>query len=576
MLVKFKKGSRARTLSVLLFLVIGVVIVRLFQIQILDHDMYVERANEEHIKRLVIPAKRGRIYVMDRDRPTQLVMNETVYTLFADPMIVTDANRAERVIRRVAGGNLVTDLRGALSQVNTRYQVLATNLSRRQAEMIREERLTGIGFQETTRRVYPEGALASQTLGFVNRDGIGQYGVEGALDDRLRGTDGLLESVTDISAIPLTIGNRNINEPAVDGDDIVLTIDRNVQAYTEKALRRGIQRTGATDGSVIVMDPNNGRIMAMANYPTYNQAEFGRVRDTRLFSNPVVTDPYEPGSVIKVFTLAAGIDTGTITPRSTFYNTDSIRVGDRTIGNAFTGRLGRVDMQTVLDLSLNTGVVTVLERMGGGSINRQARNTLYEYFHDKFGFGVETGIELHEELGRVISPQDEEGNAVRYSNMTFGQGMDVTMLQVARGFSAVINGGDLPRATIVRGVMRDGQLREYEPEMDREGVIRSSTSNTLRQMLVDGRATIFGIHDRRGHMVGGKTGTSETLVDGVYVKTSTIGTYLGFGGDDRPRYVIMVRVHGDGLRMEGGPHAQPIFTDISNWLIDYLRLQPRR
>ena len=166
----------------------------------------------------------------------------------------------------------------------------------------------------------------------------------------------------------MSIGDKNINIPAKDGDDIVLSIDRNIQSHTEEALKKGLEKAGATNGSVIVMDPSNGRVMAMANYPSYKPAEYGKVTDAAWFNNAVISSPYEPASVIKTFTLSTGIDKGVITPSSTYYNTDSVRVEDVTIRNAFQGLTGKLTMQDVLNNSLNTGTVTVAQRLGVGGL----------------------------------------------------------------------------------------------------------------------------------------------------------------------------------------------------------------
>ena len=456
----------------------------------------------------------------------------------------------------------------------------ATKLTHVQAEKLKEKNLLGIGFHEETQRVYPEGSLAGQVLGFVNAEGNGNYGVEAALNDRLGGVDGQLRTVTDVRDVPLTIGDQNIHIPAKDGENVVLSIDRNVQSYAEDALKRGIDRVGATQGSVIVMNPNNGQVLAMANYPTYDPAQFSKVEDAALFNNAVISAPYEPASVIKTFTLATGIDKGVITPQSTYVNTDSIKVYDVTIRNAFLGLTGVTTMQDVLNNSLNTGTVTVAQRLGdGANINRQSRDTLYDYFYNRFGLGHGTGIELaNESAGLVISPEQQEGNAVRYSNMTFGQGLDVTMIQVAAGFSSVVNGGHYYQPTVVAGTLEDDNLsiKAQAPALKRQ-TVSSSTSATMRTMLHDARQSVSYMRDadKKGYTIGGKTGTAETLKNGSYVKTETVGTYLGYGGKDAPEYVIMVQVAAPNRNLEGGLHASPIFTDISNWMIEYRSIPPK-
>lgn len=576
-LLSFQKGSRSVFLAFLLLGMMGIFVVRLFYLQIIMHDEYLQQAAAEQIKPLTIPAKRGLIYAMDGDKPVQIVMNQSVYTLFADPSMVTKPEKVLETVRRVAGGNLRSNIEALLDKKQTRYQILGTKLTRKQAEMIKKESLAGIGFQETSQRVYPEGSLAAQTLGFVNSEGVGQYGVEGELNERLIGHNGLLKSVTDVSGVPLTIGRQNINKPAKDGDNLVLTIDRNVQAYAEKALAAGLKRSGADDGSVVIMDPQTGKVMAMANLPTYNPAEYGKVTDAAAFNNDVVTKPYEPGSDIKTFTMAMGIDQKVIEPESTYTNTDTITVADRTIGNATKGQTGTITMQTALNYSLNTGVVTVAQRLGDGkTINTDARKTMFDYFHNKFAFGKRTGIEVAgEQPGLIWSPESQQGNAVRYSNMAFGQGMDLTMIQVASAFSVLVNGGTYYQPTVINGVMDAGGTVKPEPAKPaRKNVIGADAAEKIHKMIRTARSTFYAGQDRKGYDIGGKTGTSQTIENGKYVDNQTIGTYLGYGGDSAPRYVIMVEVSGKGKNLQGNKDAMPIFTDISNWMIDYLKLQP--
>ena len=277
---------------------------------------YCEAARAEQQRTFVLPATRGEIFMMDgSNNPVKVVLNEAIYTLFADPSTV-DESEIDRIvtsIKRVAGGEARNGFESLLKKDGSRYEVLAKGLTRNQAERLKKEKFSGIGFQQESRRSYPEGSLASQTLGFVNAEGKGQYGVEQSLNDRLEGRDGELKTVTDVRNVPLTVGQDDVNIPAKNGENVALTIDRNVQSYSEDALKRGMQKAGATRGSVVVMDPSNGNVLAMANLPTYNPAEYYKVKDAQSFVNATVAVPYEPASVIKTFIMATGIDKGVIT-----------------------------------------------------------------------------------------------------------------------------------------------------------------------------------------------------------------------------------------------------------------------
>lgn len=575
--LELQKGSRSRILASLLLGLMAIFVFRLFYLQIIQHGYYVDIANKEQIKRLTIPAKRGMIFALDGETPVPLVMNQTVYTVFADPKTVENDDKIINVIRQVAGGNARANLQELLDKKDSRYQILATKITRVQADKIKSENLKGIGFQEETQRVYPEKTLAAQTLGFVDYSGIGRYGVEGKLNDRLTGKNGLLQSVTDVSNVPLTIGKNNINKPAIDGDNIVLSIDRNVQSYAEKALANGLTRTGATKGSVIVMDPQTGKIMAMANLPTYNPEEFTKVQDASVFNNGVVSAPYEPGSDVKTLTLATGIDKRVITPDSTYNNTDYIQVDDRTISNAAKGHTGVITLQTALYWSLNTAFVTIAQRLGDGhSITRGARDTMYDYFYNRFKLGQLTGVEVSGEVaGTVISPEETEGNAVRYSNMAFGQGMDVTMVQVAAAFGSIANGGKYYTPTVIAGVIDKNNKFTPAKVSTPSNPISKTTADQVREMTHIARSEFIGVNDKPGYYIGGKTGTSQVIKNGIYSEDETIGTYLGYGGGDTSRYVIMVQVSGEHKSLGGSGDAMPIFTDISNWMLDYLKIQPK-
>lgn len=579
MKLKLQKNSRSRYLfGVLIFFVI-IFGARLFHLQVIKYDYYTKLAEQGQMKRLVIPAKRGVIHAMDGKDPVPIVLNQTVYTVFADPKIIKDKDKVVEIIKRVAGGNTVLDFASLLDKKDTRYQVIATKISRSQAELIKKENLNGIGFQAGSQRVYPEGSLAAQVLGFVDFEGTGRYGIEGKLNQRLKGEDGLLQSVTDVRDVPLTIGNKNIRQPARDGENIVLSIDRNIQSRVEKALADGLIRSNTTHASAIVINPQNGQVLAMANLPTYLPAEFNKVSDISLFNNPVISQPYEPGSDIKTLTMAVGVDKGVVSASDTYNNRDYIKVDDRTIGNAHKGILGEITYQQAMNYSLNTGFVDIAMKLGDGRhINRAARDIIYDYFYNRFRLGQLTGIELDGEVaGMVISPAKVEGNAVRYSNMVFGQGMDVTMVQTVAAFAPIVNGGKYYEPTILAGVV--DELGNYKPTPEPQPLsnpISESSANHVRDMIQLARSTFHSNQDKPGYFIGGKTGTSQIVKDGVYSKDETVATYLGFGGSQEvTNYVIMIQVSGDGRFLNGAFDALPIFTDISNWLIDYLKIQPK-
>ena len=573
--------SRTGMLAILLLAVMAIFVLRLFYLQVIKHGEYVALAQASQQRRFVIPAARGQIYMMDGKTPVPVVLNQVVYTMIADPQAVKPEQRAEIIaqLRQVAGGEMVADAAAKLARTSSRYEVLARSITRQQAEKLKQKNFAGILYQKGTMRSYPESQLAAHVLGFVNAEGKGQYGVEGHLNNRLKGRDGLLRAVTDVRNVPLTLNKDNIRIEATPGDNLALSIDRNVQNYVEEALKRGIDKAGATEGSAVMLNPHNGQVLAMANYPTYNPADYAKQQDGSVFVNATTMVPFEPGSVIKSFTMATGIDKGVITPQTTYQNTDCLTVADRKMCNVLRGLGTSLTMQQVLNYSLNVGTVTVGRRLGDGShINQQARQTIYNYFHDRFGFGEYTGIEVGEVQGSISSPTSGQGNEVRYATMTFGQGMNLTMAQVAAGFCSIINGGQYFKPSVVKGTIdAHGSLHQSSSQALRR-TVSQQTSAQLRDMLRATRQSLaIGGGDKPGYDIGGKTGTSETVVNGSYTQTETVGTYIGYGGVTRPEYVIMIRVAAPGkkLNLQGNIHAAPIFTDISNWMIDYMKLAPK-
>lgn len=580
MLKRFVK-TRTELLAAIILIVMAIFVLRLFQLQVIDHGEYVNLAKSTQQRSDVISATRGEIYMMDGRRTAPVVLNRSVFDIVADPQVVKESQRAEIVasIQELAAGEASDDVAGLLEKDNSRYEVLARGLTRNQAEKLKEKKFSGVMYKSTSVRSYPEGQLGAHVLGFVNNEGDGQYGVEGGLNDRLKGKDGLLRSVADISNVPLMIGKDSIRREPEPGENLALSIDRNIQSFTEEALKAGVGKAGATEGSVIVMNPKNGQILAMANYPTYNPENFYKITDASVFNNYATMVPYEPASVIKAFMMGAGIDKGVINAGTTYNNTDCIKVVDRTMCNAFRGYPGTTTMQQVLNNSYNVGTINIGRRFGNGErINYQARKTMYEYYHDRFGLGKKTGIEVGEAGGYIFPPDSAEGNEVRYSAMTYGQSLDLTMIQVTAGFASLVNGGKYYQPTVLAGEIDDfGNLKRKKYEPLRQAISESASAQTREMLRLARKSAWVGDNDPAGYEVGGKTGTAETVVDGKYTKSETVGTYIGYGGANEPEYVIMVRVAapGRGMNLEGGVHASPIFADISNKMIKYLKLPPR-
>ena len=574
--------SRNTVLKMGLLMVTGVIIVRLFFIQIIQHDEWVEKAAAQQTLQNVLKAERGEIYMMDGDEPVAVVMNATVYTVIVDPMMAEEEELRGK-LDEILGDNRVAEWDDVLADRKLRYYIVGKNVERKVAEKIAEAELAGVWLQASTKRVYPERMLAATVLGFVNADGVGQYGVEGAMNEELTGKDGLLKTLKDVNNVALSIGDDQIKNPAQDGEDIVLTIDKNIQYNVEKILAQKTQELGFKNMSAVVLDPNSGKVLAMANIPEYDPADFGNVESAEAYVNHVLEDPYEAASVCKTFTMATGMEYGVMKPDSTFYNENVTYVDDWPIKNS-TQRselVGQIDMQTVLDWSLNTGSTQVLRWLGGSEtdINMQGMTRLYDYYHNHFGLGVKTGIELYEATGLVYAPEEIEfGAKSTYANMTFGQNMQVTMIQVAAAFASLVNGGKYYTPTMIAGKMVEGELVKNEAKEAVRQTVGEGASATMREMLYNTRRSFRANGtDAAGYYVGGKTGTAQMIKDGAYSFDETVATYIGFGGTEGelPAYVIMVRVWEDNKTAGGEAQALPVFNELKNYVQGYLKLVPR-
>ena len=580
------KQMRKRTdlIRVLLALCFILIVARMYDLQIVSHQKYVDLAMSQQTMQNTIFAKRGEIYMMDGDNTTPVVMNEKVYTISVDPFLLRseggkELKEDEAKIDQLVQGYAVNTWDKVFANEASRYAVIAKNVPYERAKQIKEAKITGVYAQGSTKRVYPEGDLAAQVLGFVNADGKGQYGIEGSLNKELTGVNGILKTVKDVNNIPLTIGKNNVRVPAQDGKNVVLSIDRNIQKKTEDAIKATIEKFHVTNASAVVMNPRNGQILAMAGTPTYNPAEYAKVTDARAFQTDVTMSAFNPASVCKTFALAAAVDSGVMTPETTYNNTDLVTIDGWPIQNAIKGHTGNISMQEVLTYSLNTGSIQALRLLGGSEteITYQGKEKLYDYYYNRFGLGKYTGIELAESKGTVIPPTDIDGTNARYANMTFGQSLDLTMIQVATAFSAVVNGGDYYTPTLVAGEIKNGEfVRDTLKERDHQA-IESSTSETMRKMLHTARLVFPHVkYYDEGVYVGGKTGTAQVVKNGKYTFDETIATYIGYGArseTDYPEYVIMTKVWEDNRRLDGGMNSKQIFDEISQFMVNYLKMR---
>lgn len=561
--------------------IIGIIILRLFYLQIIRHDYYQQAALGDQLKQYTIAPERGTIEAHQGGNVVPLVLNQKLYTLYADPTLVKDPEAsADRLAPIVQGDKSV--LAAAMRTKHSRYQVLAKRLTEAQYQKILALKLPGVGLQAQDYRVYPQGDLAAQVLGFVNDDGQGRYGLEQQFDSQLAGKPGMLKAITDVNGVPLAASRDNIQINPTPGNNYVLTLDLAMQRQAENILKQGLQKIGSQSGSVVIINPNDGSIKALANYPTFDPAKFYSVKDPAAFNDSAVSAPLEVGSIMKTLTVSTGLDTGAITPDSTYYDPGYVTIDGSTIKNVEDIPQNPVSVQEILKYSLNTGAVHIFKQLGGGDFNQKGRDILYDYFTNHFQLGKLTGVEQpNEQAGTIYGPNNGSALNLRYANMAFGQGLTATPLQMAAAVSSVLNGGTYYKPHLIDSVTSStGKVIKTQPTVVRRNVVKPVVGQELQSLMeyvFEQNHGVYESDDHPGYNVGGKTGTGQIASNGGYKVGVYNGTFLGFVGGDKPQYVVAVLADSPnlpGFESAGAQGAAPIFGKIADMLINDFGVEP--
>lgn len=575
---------RVRWFYVLVVFAIGIFLVRAFYLQIIRHDYYRKAAQADQLKEYEIPAARGLIEAHSGNGVVPIVLNQKLYTVYADPSLVRHAGQVAETLAATLGGK-TEDYQKQLQTPHTRYVILAKKVAGDAKTAILRHKYPGIGAQENTYRTYPNSALASQILGFVNNDGRGVYGLEQALNRELSGKAGQLKAVTDINGIPLAANTENVETPSVAGNNVVLTIDMAMQKQLENILQQGLKNAKSDAGSALIMDPDTGAIKAMANWPTYDPGNYASVSDPGVFNNACVSSPIEVGSIMKTLTTAAALDQGVIRASQTYNDPAHWDVDGFKITNIEEdGGAGVKSITDILNLSLNTGATWELMQMGkpgGTEIDQKGREAWYSYMSSHYRLGKLTGIEQgYESEGSIPDPNDGYARDLTYANTAFGQAMTATPLQMGAALAAVVNGGTYYQPTLVdKTVSADGKVMQHQPKVVQKNVVSAETSQEMQSMLeyVVQHHFIKPPFDQNQYSVGGKTGTAQIAKQGGGYKDNDFnGTYMGFVGGDHPQYVIVVSViEPKNGGYAGTAAAQPIFASLGHMLIDNFSVTPK-
>ncbi|MGE3960429.1 MAG: peptidoglycan D,D-transpeptidase FtsI family protein [Dehalococcoidia bacterium] len=556
------------TLAALVLLSIVAVMVRLYQVQILNHEDYLEQAAVTRQGAATLPAPRGAI--LDKTG-YPLATSVDTWDVYIDRFLWRDREQALRAASGLADFLDVSpgELFDMGTEADTGDVVVVRQLDYGRGLLLDQLDLWGVRLIPSSQRVYPEGDLAGSLVGYVGRDGVGLWGIESDYDSTLQGRAGWTTMERDALGRPIAFSRQNYKEP-VGGGEVQLTIDRFIQAIVEDTLERALAQYNARSGSIIVMNPHTGEILAMASSPSVDldDVDLNNPELDTLVKNHAVTDLYEPGSVLKTLTTAIAIDRGLVGPNSSYEDTGAVEYGGYTIRNWDLSAHGLVTVREYLQASLNTGSVWLADMVGP--------DDFYRYLAD-FGLGEPTHVGLSGEgEGTYRTPASPDWYPVDLATNSYGQGLAVTPLQMLTAVNTLANGGVLMRPYIVSKVVTPTDVRTYEPVEVRR-VISEETAHTVYDLMrdvVEGQEYGHGAQVP-GYQVAGKTGTTLVSIPTGYDIDSTIASFAGFIPYEDPQISVLVKIDqpSGGLNL-GGQVAAPVFADLAAKVMAYLRIPP--
>ncbi len=498
------------------------------------------------------------------------VVEEPVVEEVIQELAETPLSEEEAEIKRRQDD--MRDLIERFSKVDDPYEPIARNIPEETLEKILDLDITGIRYILEDGRAYPEKSLGGHVFGFLGSNGdgakVGSYGIEGYFNEMLTGQAGFLDTKTDQSGTWIGVGSRTF-KAAENGSDIVLTIDRTIQYTACDALYRAVERYKADGGSILIVEPKTGRIMAMCNAPDFDPNTYSEVEDISAYNNRAIFEAYEPGSVFKPIVMAAAIDKGKVTPNTLFTDYGEEKIDQYTIRNSDLKAHGLVDMTYVLQNSLNTGMIFTMRQLGMPDMKKYLQN---------FGFGQVAGIELKTESPGTIASL-ENNHELYYATASYGQGITTTVLQLAMAYGAIANGGELMQPYIVDEIRhQDGSIEKSKPHLLRR-VISSKAATTTGAMLVsvveEGHAGGAAVP---GYYMAGKTGTAQVArTDGAgYQVGVTNATFVGYGPIEDPAFVMVVWLDHPTTSQWAAETSAYVFGEVADFILHYLEIAPRR
>ncbi|MEA2452557.1 MAG: hypothetical protein QOG04_1267 [Actinomycetota bacterium] len=542
---------------VLFTLLFGAMGARLFVVQIVEAPKFKDLAARQRERVITFPARRGAIF--DRNGES-LAVSLGTQMVFVDPAHVTDPVGGAAKLAKLLKEDPI-ELEAKLSAPN-RFGYIARQVQPALVRKIKALNIDGIYFEDEPRRYYPGARLASQLLGFVNLDGTAFGGVEGAYDGILAGEPGEMTLEQDPAGTPLPQAEYSQTR-AKPGRSLFLTIDKEIQYFTEHTLAEATRLYHAEAGSAIVMRVGTGEILAMASVPTFNANDPGKA-PPEAQRNRAVTDVYEPGSAFKIVTASAALEEGVVTPQTTFTVPYSMPVADRVIHDSHPHPTEKMSVQEIIEQSSNVGTVQVGMKLGGANL---------QHYMKKFGFGSATGLDFPGESAGIMLPRSEWSGST-LGTLPIGQGIAVTPLQMAAAYQTIANGGIWVEPKLLYSTMDStGQIETAATPAIRS-VISRETATAMRRILTGVVKRGTGIEAQiPGYEVAGKTGTAQKPAPGGGYGNDYVGSFGGFAPASRPEIVVFVMLD-QPSPIWGGSTAAPTFRTIAEFALRHLGVAP--
>lgn len=544
------------------------VIGRLIFVQVVRHNHYQALAQGQQKMFTEVKGERGDILlkVSSPSTPHILASNRTSYFCFFSPEEIKDKEGTAQSVSDVLGLEKDFILEQAFKE--NLYQVIKKDLTEEEINSLIKLKIKGVYIGEENKRYYPNNYLAAHLIGFLGGEGTGQYGIEGQWDNYLEGKKVFVEKGKGPLGF-LISPNPEANSGVKEGSDLVLTIDYNIQFMAEKLLEKAKNDLNIEEGQIIVVDPNSGKIIVLAQWPGFNPNQYSEIKDLTVFQNGAIQKIFEPGSIFKPITMSIGLEKEKFTPESTYIDEGIVRIGGYKIYN-YDGRVwGEKSMTEVLEKSINTGAVWA---------ERQIGHKTFLDFVEKFGFFEPTGIDL---TGEIFSENKnfKMGYEINFATASFGQGIEITPIQLIRAFSALANGGRLIKPYVVEEVISpSGRVIKTESELSNP-IISEKTSSQIVAMMVSVVENGYAKSARvPGYYVAGKTGTAQISWSALGVDKSgysdkTIQSFIGFAPAFNPRFLILVKLHNPAAKT-AEYSAVPLFQELAKYILDYWQIPP--